>query len=1136
MEFDAGSVFAVLGAKVDPAGFVAYDAAIGRSTANAGRFEQRNNAASAAAARLGTAAKRAAVGGLGALAAAVTGSVVVAARFEKQMSEVRAVTGASEKDMRRLTKAARELGRESGLGATKTAKAVAELAKGGLTTQQILSGGLKGAIALAQAGQLDLATAAETTANALNLFALNGSQATHVADAMAQAANATTADVGDFALALSQGGAAAKAAGLSFDQTIVYLEAMANAGVKGSDAGTSMKAALTQIAKPTKQAADRMKELNLSFFDAQGKIKPLPTIARDLDKAFGGLSAQQRLQAAATIAGTDGMRGLLALYDSSPAELRKLQDGLAKQGTAADVAKGKTDNLSGSWDRFKARMQDVAIEVGGKALPELKDALDDVNDALDRFEKSGGIDKALDIDTAQITGDLGSIVDAVGDINDALHLSEGLGDSVTSGLRAVQGAVKAVGSLLRGDFKGALQGVEEVAAGAAGIIVAPLRATGRAAAEALSSPFRSAADTILGMFSSILSAGADVVGAMAGIPGIGGAFKGMASGIQSAADRIDELRENIRSIPQPKPLKAVVQAEQAKHALQALAGTKLEPKVLRVLGSDSDAKTKLKRLIALGIPPKTARVLAAVGGALAGIGSVEGAMHRLDGRVARVTVIQAFKQVGKLISGRAAGRGPGGGERALVGENQRNPREAIVDPARGTAMLVTGPTVMDLSPSAYVIPEDSAYRGRAMGLLAMLASDLGLKGFKTGKKPKRRRSTGSRSGDAHRPRKQRSVPGQVQPTRLPLDELDKKRTAEKQALDKAKTAEDADRRKVRSIRERRPKSDEAKRDKARDLERAREAQRTHHRQVLAHRARWRDLDRAWRQAKRYQEQITKQEQLADIAANQMRLADQRDDDPAYETARGKRTTALKALRDLLARARAALKDQDSEAARELDKQVSQADLDIQDAASAVNEPDESPAQRAAREAVERLEDTGMTDAERDLLGEIDKNIALAALTQGLEDDRQWAGAKEQFLSGILGLALSGNRALSGDVVADLAEQVARARDNLGSLTGGSGSNDNADVQAQIEQANQRTSDALEAARINRQALEVFGGAGDIGTGGFRNAMAAAAAAPNITINTLHPGDPRTLRAIGAAATAGQGLDGGRPSPRVTVGG
>lgn len=410
---NAGSVTATLGGVFNPAGFAAFDGAMKKSAASATAAEAQiagsSKRSASALGVMGTVAKTGAAAGLLAVGAAAVVSVKQAASFEQVMSDVQAVTKASAGDFKRLRDAALDLGAKTGVGATKAAGALAELAKGGLSTKQTV-GALAGTIAMSQAGSMDLAEAATTVAQALNLFALKGEDASHVADAFATAANKTTADVSFFAQGLAQGGAAAKSAGLSFDETTAALEIMAANGFKsGSDAGTSLKTTLIQLAHPSKRAQEVTKQLGLEFFKSNGEMKSLAGISGMLQDKFDGLSRKQRLAAAATLVGSDGMRALLALYDQGPSKIRQFEAGLAAQGTASEAAKTKTDNLKGSWDKLVAQLQTMAIKVGTAMLPSLKSAADGVTRFFDSLNKGNlratGFGRLLD-DVRGIVGPL----------------------------------------------------------------------------------------------------------------------------------------------------------------------------------------------------------------------------------------------------------------------------------------------------------------------------------------------------------------------------------------------------------------------------------------------------------------------------------------------------------------------------------------------------------------------------------------------------------------------------------------------------------------------------------------------------------------------------------------------------------
>lgn len=1075
MSFNAGEVIVVLGADVDTGAFARYAHAVHKARDAADDAEKRHRKMSMAFGAAGMAAKGAAIG-MGTVAAGMAYAIKKAADFESQLSALGAVTKANGATMAEFRAQALKAGADTKFSALEAAKAQTELAKGGLSVAQIMKGGLKGALALAAAGEIDLGVAAETTANALNLFGLNGSQAEHVADALATAANKTTGEVGHFAMALTQGGGAAKAAGLSFDETVAALEALALAGVKGSDAGTSLKAALSQVANPTDESANAMKRLGINFFDAQGSMKPLPAVAEMLRGKLKGLTDQQRIQALQTMAGTDGFRALLALYDQGGPKTEKLINGLKEQGTAADTAAKKQDNLKGRIEQLQGSLETAAIIIGTEMLPVINEFAEDATAKLNEMAASGQLEEIGQ-----------SLADGLQVAADALMVLIENAPAIAS---AFGGAFQLVGGML---------------------------------------------DVFLGAITNILDGVEIFANALNKLPGI----DIDTSGIDKAGDDIDRLREVLRG-DFGATVDIETNASKARDAIQAIDDKKLQKKVVEVLGRDQDAKSKLKALIALGIPEKTARVLAQVGNALTGIRSVAGALGALNDRTVTITTIQrtltqkinagTLPKLTQRPKGRATGRGPGGSERAIVGEGSgwQGAREAIVDPVTGRSFTVDGPTLVDLGPHAYVIPEERRFRGGAMDLLAMLADDLGLRGFAPGKKPAKRKKPAAKK---HRP-----VPGPIDPLSLPVDDL---KDARGDALKKYKDAQDlvhdlpgdirTTKASLNDINRRKTSTKAQAQNKAEDRKRA--ERKLHEQQAKLKKARdqvprlraqYRAQDKALRDAQKYQQQIDEQRELANNAATAMELADKRDDETGYNTAKGKRALAVKKLRALIAEAKRHAKP-GSAYERKLEGEITQADVDLEDV-----EAEESPAQTAAREAAERLTDTGMTDEERKTLSDFERDKALATLTETLEDDKRVQGALVGFLEGILGHV--GERGVSSSGIADLANRVKQERDNLESFSTGSSVNDDPDLQAKLDQERERNRVLSAESLFNKQALQVFGGAGDLGLGG-----PIGRGATNFIIQSYVPPTPAEARRLADYTVGGMTYQPAVQSPREKVG-
>ncbi|MBQ1060059.1 phage tail tape measure protein [Micromonospora sp. C41] len=292
--------------------------------------------------------------------------------FDKQMSEVSAVSDASAGDLERLRQAALQAGADTAFSATEAAQAEAELAKAGLQTADILGGALNGSLALAAAGSLDLAEAADISAKTMNVFGLEGADVGHIADVLASAANKSATDVHEMGEALKMGGLAANAAGMSLEETVGTLAAFADRALVGSDAGTSLKTAIMMLQAPTDKSTALMQELGIAAYDANGEFIGTTKLAGQLQKALGSLTQEQRNAALAAIFGADGMRAANVLYELGEKGVREYVTAVDDQGAAAEVAAKKMDNLAGDVEKLKGSLETMAIEAGSGSTSGLR--------------------------------------------------------------------------------------------------------------------------------------------------------------------------------------------------------------------------------------------------------------------------------------------------------------------------------------------------------------------------------------------------------------------------------------------------------------------------------------------------------------------------------------------------------------------------------------------------------------------------------------------------------------------------------------------------------------------------------------------------------------------------------------------
>ncbi|MDQ7877374.1 phage tail tape measure protein [Microbacterium sp. QXD-8] len=401
-----------------------------------------------------------AVGFGAAVALGVGMAVSKFADFDQQMSYVQAATHETAANMGLLREAALDAGARTVYSATEAAGAIEELARAGVKTKDILAGGLDAALDLAAAGGLEVADAAAIAATTLNQFRLRGEQASHVADLLAAGAGKAQGDVSDMSAALAQSGLVANQFKLSVDETVGTLSAFASAGLLGSDAGTSFRTMLLRLANPTGEAADKMKELGINAYDAQGQFIGMSGLAGQLQKGLRGLTQEQQNAALAIIFGQDAIRGANVLLEAGASGIDEWTDKVNDQGYAAETAAMRLDNLKGDVEQLGGAFDTALIQSGEGANDALRALVQTATGAVGMFADLpapiqatalylgmaaaavGLVGGAALIATPRIA-EFRAIVSAAGLSMKGLSLLAG---GVTLGLTAVIAIIAAVGS------------------------------------------------------------------------------------------------------------------------------------------------------------------------------------------------------------------------------------------------------------------------------------------------------------------------------------------------------------------------------------------------------------------------------------------------------------------------------------------------------------------------------------------------------------------------------------------------------------------------------------------------------------------------------------------------------------------
>lgn len=339
--------------------------------------------------RMGGAAKTVGTAMTVGITAPITGIGIAAVNafgnFDQTIRQVGASAGISGGALEAMKGTALALGAETAFSAQQAADAMLELSKGGMTAAEIKAGALKETLTLAAAGGLELGAASTYMANTLNTFGLAATDGGKVAAALAGGANASTASVESLGMALSQVGPGAKQAGLSLNETVGALAAFDQAGVKGSDAGTSLKTMLQRLVPQTDEAKQAMADLGLQFVDAQGNFKPLTNIAQQLQDKLGGLSEAQRTAALTTIFGSDASRAAGIMADQGAAGLQKMIDATNDKSAAERMAKTNTEGLKGSIEQMMGSLETAAITIGGMLAPMVTKLADVVTKLTNQF-------------------------------------------------------------------------------------------------------------------------------------------------------------------------------------------------------------------------------------------------------------------------------------------------------------------------------------------------------------------------------------------------------------------------------------------------------------------------------------------------------------------------------------------------------------------------------------------------------------------------------------------------------------------------------------------------------------------------------------------------------------------------------
>lgn len=345
------------------------------------------------------------------VAAAVT---KIGADYEAQMSSVQAISGATGSDLEKLKEKAREIGATTALSSKQAAEGLEYMALAGWKTTEMLEG-YDGIVNLALSSNMDLGRASDIVTDYLTAFGLAASDAGHFADTMAYAmsnSNTTTAMLGE---AYKNCAATANSFGVSMEEATAWLGKMADAGVKGGEAGTTLNAVLARMYGETKTTNDALMEYGLTMYDAEGKAKGFTQVMSEIEKAMKGMTEQQQNVFLKAVAGTNQLSGFATMIKAGTDNVIDFTEALRdSDGTATEMAEIMTDNLSGSIEILVSNLEETGIQLYEMKDGSIKSFVDGLDDMITSFQNLDDDTKNTIITLAAVAAAIGPVTLAIG--------------------------------------------------------------------------------------------------------------------------------------------------------------------------------------------------------------------------------------------------------------------------------------------------------------------------------------------------------------------------------------------------------------------------------------------------------------------------------------------------------------------------------------------------------------------------------------------------------------------------------------------------------------------------------------------------------------------------------------------------
>lgn len=393
----------------------------------------------------------------GAISGIGVSAVKTTADFDSAMSNVSAISGATGKDLDDLRGKAREMGSSTKFSASEAADAMGYMAMAGWKTKDMI-GGIEGVMNLASASGEDLAKSSDILTDSLTGFGKSAEESGKLADIMASASSNANTNVSMMGETFKYVASVAGGYGYSMEEMAEMTGLLANAGIKGSEAGTGLRAIMSRLATDAGASTKSLgalgtltEKLGVQFYNADGSMRPFRDVINDTRKAWSGLTQEEQANYSKKIAGLNAQSAWLALMQASEKDVTKLETAIDNcDGTAKKMADTMNNNLNGQFTILKAQLEELAISFGEMLMPVIRSIVSHIQSFVDKLNSMSEGQRTVVLTITAIVAAIGPLLIAIGKVLSAVGTIMTWAPRIVNGIKLIGPAIKTLCTLIMG--------------------------------------------------------------------------------------------------------------------------------------------------------------------------------------------------------------------------------------------------------------------------------------------------------------------------------------------------------------------------------------------------------------------------------------------------------------------------------------------------------------------------------------------------------------------------------------------------------------------------------------------------------------------------------------------------------------